>query len=237
VALQQPQSVVAQARSVGVLGGTFNPPHLGHLALARQALAQVRLERVVLMPANSSPHKPGAEDPGSAHRLAMCRLLVAGAEKVAVCALEVERGGMSFTVDTLQALHASHPDAELTFIVGADTVRTLPTWREPTKLLELARFAVAARAGAPREQVQEAFASLAGVDHGAPPEDTSSAGTTPFGTPGTPSEHVHPTFLDMPLMEVSSSLVRERAARGEPVEDLVGEAVAAYISEHRLYGR
>ena len=107
--------------SLGILGGTFNPPHLGHLAIARDALRELALDRVVLMPARMPPHKPVERDPGSAARLAMCRLLVAGAEDVSVCAHELERDGPSYTVDTLGAIHASHPDAELTVIVGADT--------------------------------------------------------------------------------------------------------------------
>src|SRR5437660_315879 len=108
------------------------------LALASHALDALALRRVVLMPAHTSPYKPSAPDPGPEHRLRMCRLLVGGAPGVSVCALEIERGGTSYTVDTLTAIHASHPDAELTFIVGADTASTLPAWREPARLLRLA---------------------------------------------------------------------------------------------------
>jgi len=112
---------------LGILGGTFNPPHLGHLAIARDALRELALDRVVLVPARMPPHKMVERDPGSAARLAMCRLLVAGVEGVSVCAHELERDGPSYTVDTLGAIHASDPDAELTFIVGADTAATLPS--------------------------------------------------------------------------------------------------------------
>ncbi len=194
---------------VGILGGTFNPPHLGHLAIARDARSELGLEWVALMPARIPPHKLAVEDPGVEHRLRMCRLLVDGADAVSVCALEIERDGPSYTVDTLNAIDASHPDAELTFIVGADTARTLPAWREPAKVLELADLAVAARAGTDRREVLASVASLTG----------------PSGV----------RFLDTPLLEISSSMVRERAAASEPIDEQVGPAVAGYIAAHGLY--
>jgi nicotinate-nucleotide adenylyltransferase len=195
--------------SLGILGGTFNPPHRGHLAVARHARAQLALERVLLMPAHSAPHKPPGEDPGAEHRLRMCRLAAGEADGLAACGLEVERGGTSYTVDTLEAIHAKHPDALLTFIVGADTARTLGSWRQPGRLLELAELAVATRAGSARDEVLDALTAL--------------------------SPQTRVRFLAMPAIAVSSSTVRERIAHGEPIEQLVGPAVAAYISEHRLY--
>ncbi|HEV7163189.1 MAG TPA: nicotinate (nicotinamide) nucleotide adenylyltransferase [Solirubrobacteraceae bacterium] len=199
-------------RTLGILGGTFNPPHLGHLALARQAREELGLEHVLVMPVHTSPHKTPGADPGAEHRLRMCALAVAEVRGVESCGLEVERGGASYTVDTLQAIHAICPDARLTFIVGADTARTLDSWREPARLLELAELAVAMRAGTEREQVLATVASIAAGD-----------------------EREAVRFLGMEPMEVSSSLVRERAARSEPIEGLVGEAVADYIAEHGLY--
>jgi nicotinate-nucleotide adenylyltransferase len=202
-----------ELRSLGILGGTFNPPHLGHLTMARSARDQLGLDRVLLMPAHSIAHKrAGAEagaDPGAEHRLGMCRLLVdeaSDASGISACALEVERGGSTYTVDTLEELHGRHPHARLTLIMGADTARTLPGWREPARLLALADLAVARRAGASDRAV------LNGVSR---------------------PERVR--FLDTPPMEVSSSTVRERVARGEQVDDLVGGAVAGYIAEHGLY--
>ena len=205
---------MALVTRVGILGGTFNPPHLGHLALARCALRELDVERVVLMPAHGAPHKPATEDPGPEHRLEMCRLAVDGVEGLASCALEIERAGPSYTMDTLRAIHASHPDARLTFIVGADMARTLPAWREPRELLELADLAVAEREGAGREEVLGALAALNRMSAGRP------AGVS---------------FLAMEAVPVSSSLVRERVAGGEPVEELVGGAVAGYIAGHGLY--
>jgi nicotinate-nucleotide adenylyltransferase len=203
---------------VGILGGTFNPPHLGHLALARQAHDELGLERVLMMPAHIPPHKPTVDDPGPGHRVRMCRLLVADGAGLEVCALEIERGGPSYTVDTLRAIHDSHPDAQLTFIVGADTASTLPAWREPARVLALTDLAVAAREGPGGPGVLDRLAPLL-----APLQ--SSAGDA----------RARIRLLHMPAIEISSSMARERVARGEPVDDLVGGAVAAYIAEHGLY--
>jgi nicotinate-nucleotide adenylyltransferase len=192
--------------------------------LARHALSELGLTRVLVMPAHTPPHKAardggsgaseGGGDPGPQHRLRMCQLLVTPQEGVSACALEIERGGPSYTVDTLSAIHASHPHARLTFIVGADTASTLPSWRRPAELLELADLAVAARPGsAGRERVLDTVTGIARRGH----------------APAV-------AFLHMPAIEVSSSQVRDRAGRGEPIDDLVGPAVAAYVAEHRLYG-
>ncbi len=173
-------------------------------------MCELALQRVVLMPARKPPHKQVAADPGRERRLAMCRLLVDDLDGVSTCSIELEREGASYTVDTLHAIAASHPAAELTLIVGADIARTLPSWREPEKLVGLARVAVAQRSGTGSEQVRQALAAL-----GAP---------------------ARVAFLDAPVLDVSSSLARERAAAGEPLDDVVGADVAAYIVEQRLYG-
>ena len=201
--------------SVGILGGTFNPPHLGHLELARHARDELGLGRVLLMPAHIPPHKRAERDPGAEHRLAMSLLLVDGEPGLSVCALEVQRAGPSYTVDTLEQIHASDPDSELTFIVGADIARTLPAWREPAKVLELAHLAVAERSGTSAEEVLETIATL---------RDASGLGGAG-----------EVRFLRMPVLGVSSSAVRDRVSRGQPVDRLVGPAVARYISEHDLY--
>jgi nicotinate-nucleotide adenylyltransferase len=202
-----PPGAEGSCARLGVLGGTFNPPHRGHLALARHARRELALERVLLMPARLSPGKPLEDEPNPAHpehRLEMCRLAAADVEWVDVCALELERDGPSYTVDTLRALHAAHPDADLTFILGADVAATLPAWHESGELSALARFAVALRVGGPPITEPQ-----------------------PTGLPLVP--------LHMPMIEVSSSLVRERVRRGLPVEELIGSAVASYIAAHGLY--
>jgi nicotinate-nucleotide adenylyltransferase len=146
----------------------------------------------------------------------MCQLLGEGSRGVSASALEVERGGASYTVDTLKAVHDMHPEARLTFIMGADTACTLGSWHEPAHLLELAELAVATRSGASRREVLATVAAIAD-----PPRSESADGG------------VH--FLEMGPIEVSSSLVRERVARGEAIEELVGPAVAEYIAAQDLY--
>jgi nicotinate-nucleotide adenylyltransferase len=205
-----PRGTVNDPHTIGILGGTFNPPHRGHLALARQARAELGLERVLLMPAHSAPHKGEDQDPGPERRLEMCRLAVGSGEQAAgleACGLEIERGGPSYTVDTLRAIRQSDPKAELTFIVGADMARTLTAWREPRELVELARLTVAEREDTGREDVLRALDPL-GARVG---------------------------FLGMPMLDVSSSQVRERVRAGEPIEGLVAPAVAEYIVAHGLY--
>jgi nicotinate-nucleotide adenylyltransferase len=197
-------------RRLGILGGTFNPPHLAHLALARCALSQLQLECVALMPSHTPPHKHALDDPGPAQRLRMCRLAVAGEERLCACDLEVKRPGPSYTVDTLQALHALRPDIQPTLILGSDVARTLPTWRSPERLLSLARLAVAERAGENRAEVLAAVRSL-----------------------GAAAEQVR--FLDMPPLDISSSMVRQRAAEGGDLVEWLGPVMASYISRHKLY--
>jgi len=202
---------------IGILGGTFNPPHRGHLALARHARDELSLERLLIVPARLAPHKPTSIDPGPAHRLRMCELAVEHEPRLSVSALELEREGPSYTVDTVNSIHASHPGVELTFILGADIAGTLPTWRDPERLLSIAGLAVASRNGSDRGHVLEAIASLG----------------DPGGERGRGSAVVR--FLHMAPMDVSSSMVRELLSAGEPIDELVGEAVARYIAEHGLY--
>ncbi len=202
-------TAAAATGRIGILGGMFNPPHLGHLALARSAIKDLGLERVLLTPVLVPPHKPAKWDPGAEHRLQMCRLLTQGDPRVGMCTLELERAGPSYTVDTLRSIHSSQPEAELTLIVGADMARTLGSWRNPQEILELARLAVAERDGSTRQEVLEGLSSLAGEI----------------------------VFLKMPRHDISSTLVRRHVTSGEPVDGLVGTQVAGYIAEHELYGR
>jgi nicotinate-nucleotide adenylyltransferase len=194
---------------IGILGGTFNPPHMGHLVMAQEALDQLDLDRVVLMPVAVPPHKEAREDPGAAARLELCRLAVADDDRFEVSTLEIERGGASFTVDTLRELHDVEPEHELTFIVGGDMAQSLPAWREPEAILALARLAVAEREGVRREDIARRLEPL---------HDGSRA-----------------VFFDMPRVDVSSSSIRSRVAEGRPIRYLVPDAVADAIAEHGLY--
>ena len=196
---------------LGVLGGTFNPPHIGHLVCAQEAHDQLGLDRVVLMPAGQPPHKAIAADPGAEARHELCRLAIGGDERFAVSRLELDRPGRSWTVDTLKSLHDESPQDDLTFIVGGDMARSLPTWREPEAVLELATLAVAERAGAEREDIRGELRAL----------------------PTARGERVR--FFDMPRVDVSSSLVRERVATGRPIRYLVPDAVADAIAQNGWY--
>jgi nicotinate-nucleotide adenylyltransferase len=194
---------------VGVLGSAFNPPHLGHLALAQEALWQLGLSEVVLMPTGEAPHKRIADDPGRELRLAMTRLAAADDSHFTVSTLEVERDGPSYTYETLEMLAREREGVELVFVMGADAAIGLESWREPQRVVELARLAVARRAGVSDADVGAVLRSL-GVGDGA-------------------------TMLEMPEFGVSSSVVRERAAAGRPLRYLVPEAVARFIVEKGVY--
>jgi nicotinate-nucleotide adenylyltransferase len=196
---------------VGLLGGTFNPPHVAHLVCAQEALLQLQLDRVLLVPAGLPPHKAVEDEPGTAHRVALCEAAVAGDDRLGVSRVDVERPGPSYTADTLRALRATAPDDELTFIVGGDMAHSLPTWREPEAILALAELGVAEREGVRRTDIAERLEPLAGA-----------------------AERVR--FFDMPRLDVSSSLLRRRAAAGLPLRYLVPDAVAAYVEREGLYG-
>ena len=194
---------------LGILGGTFNPPHIGHLVCAQEAFDQLGLDRVVLMPAGVPPHKQVASDPGGEARYELCRRAVQGDDRFDVSRLELDRPGRSFTVDTLRALHDHNPQDDITFIAGGDMARSLPSWHEPEALLALATLAVAERAGDQRDAIAAAIEPLNG------------------------SERVR--FFDMPRVDVSSSLVRERVAAGRPIRYLVPDAVADAIAQNDWY--
>jgi nicotinate-nucleotide adenylyltransferase len=196
---------------VGILGGTFNPPHIGHVLCAQEALWELQLDRVMLIPVHTPPHKEAPEDPGVEHRVELCRRAAAGDPRLEVSRVEADRPGPSYTVDTLRDLHERAPTQDqLTFIVGGDQAHGLPSWREPEALLELAELAVAEREGVGRADIVQALERLGGA-----------------------AERVR--FFTMPRVDVSSSLVRRRVAAGQPIRWLVPDAVAAYIESAGLY--
>jgi nicotinate-nucleotide adenylyltransferase len=195
--------------AIGVLGSAFNPPHLGHLALAQEALWQLGLDEVVLVPTGQAPHKRIADDPGREVRMEMTRLAAADDSRFSVSALEVEREGPSYTYETLEALAEERGETELVFVMGADAAVGLESWRNPERVVELASLAVARRAGVSEADVAETMRSL--------------------GCEG------RATMLEMPQFGVSSSAARERAKQGRPLRYLVPNAVARLIEERGLY--
>lgn len=195
-----------------MLGGAFNPPHIGHLALAQEARARLELDEVLLMPMARAPHREIEPEPGAQVRLRLVELAVQGDVRLDACPLEVDRGGRSFTVDTLRALRDRGPADERFLILGGDAAAGLPSWREPEEVLRLATVAVAEREGWERERVLSALEGLPGA-----------------------AERV--VFFEMPRIDVSSSLVRARAAEGLPVRYFVPDLVAEEIAERGLYAR
>jgi nicotinate-nucleotide adenylyltransferase len=196
----------ATGRSIGLFGGSFDPPHLAHLALARHALAELALERVVWMPAARSPHKPGQASAPAADRVAMLRLLTAGEPRFSIDERELQRPGPSYTVHTLRALHAEDPAAAWWLVIGQDQYARFDTWHDWRGILALAGLAVAARDG----QAVAPAPGLAGCPH-------------------------RLRVLTLPAMPHSATAARERSATGQDVAALVGAAVARYIAHHHLY--
>lgn len=136
---------------LGILGGSFDPPHLGHLLAAGDAFEALALDRLVFIPAAAQPLKQGLATAPAAHRLAMVHLLVGGDPRFAVDPIEIDRDGLSYTVDTLEAYAATHPAAERFFLVGADVLSSFGRWREPERITQLAQLTVLQRAGELRE--------------------------------------------------------------------------------------
>ena len=195
---------------IGLMGGSFNPIHCGHVALARAALESGRVERVLFLPTGNPPHKKeGLAD--KFDRLRMVELAVEHEAGMAVCREEIDRDGVIYTVDTLAALKRKMPDCTLTYLIGADTLRALGTWQRVETVIERCKFLVMMREGETREEVIR----LAGLwtQRGAQID-----------------------FLDARKMDISSTQIREQIQKGLPFERLVPQAVADYIHEHGLYG-
>jgi nicotinate-nucleotide adenylyltransferase len=196
---------------LGILGGTFDPIHHGHLAIAEEAREALGLERVLFVPAARPPHKPGRPIAGAEDRLAMVRLAIAGNPAFEASRIELDRDGPSYTAETLQRL-CDQGARDLWFILSGEALAGLPGWHQPDRVLELARLAVVPRGGSPapdRGWIDEQF-------------------------PGRRERFV---FLSGPLMPISGSVIRQRLAAGRSVRYLVPEAAAAYLDAHRLYAQ
>jgi nicotinate-nucleotide adenylyltransferase len=193
----------------GILGGTFNPPHIGHLVCAQEAHRELELDHVLFIPARIPPHKPVEHEPGAEHRLELCRLAVGEDERFAVSDLELRREGPSYMVDTLQELSSLESQPELFLIVGGDIAVGLPRWREPERVLRLATLAIAKRQGTARTAVQDTLSTLKGGERS--------------------------RFFAMPRIGVSSTMIRRRVRGGQPIRYLVPDPVASYIEHHNLY--
>ena len=192
-------------RRLGVFGGTFDPPHVGHLALAEWARGELDLDRVLFVPAGAPPHKAAARA-SAAHRVAMTRAAVRGNPAFAVSTFEARRAGPSYTADTIAAIARAHPGTELFLLMGADMYATFDSWVRPDEIAALATLAVATRPGSRRPALSRAARRGRGV-----------------------------RWLTNPALEVSSSAVRALARRGSSLRYLVPDAVGRYVAAHRLY--
>jgi nicotinate-nucleotide adenylyltransferase len=195
---------------LGILGGAFNPPHIGHLVCAQEALVQLELDRVLFVPAGVPPHRELEHDPGAEVRLELVELAVADDERFAASRIELDREGPSYTADTLAQLAGESPDDEHFLILGGDQAATLASWHEPERVLERATVVVFERVHWGRNAIGIKIGRLPGA------------------------ERVR--YLDMPLIQVSSSAIRRRVREGRPIRYLVTDKVADYISSHDLYG-
>lgn len=197
-------------KKLGMLGGTFNPIHLGHIGLAQAFISSLGLDRVLLIPASVPPHKEAPRLASAQDRFNMCQIAARGHDKIEACRLELERDGKSYTADTLRSLKELYPKAQLYLITGADMFLTLQDWREPETIFSLATICTAPRGGAGRETLMEHAKFLK--------------------TLGARCE-----VLKEPIMQVSSSTIRQAAASGGDAAPLTGAGVAEYIRTNGLY--
>ena len=187
-------------KKVGILGGTFNPPHTGHLIIANEVKHALELDEVRLMPTASPPHKTFSGETTAQQRLSMVELAVTGIEGLTASSFEVERGGVSYTYDTMMALTKAESNVDFHFIIGGDMIDALHTWHRIEELVELMTFVGVRRPG--------------------------SKGQTQFSM----------SYVDIPEIDLSSTLLRGRFAEGGTVTLLTPEAVELYIREVGLYG-
>jgi nicotinate-nucleotide adenylyltransferase len=196
-------------RRLGVLGGTFDPVHYGHLDAAEAARARLELDTVLFVPAHDPPHKPADPRASAFHRFALVALALQDWPGYSASDMELQREGASYTADTLRALHAAGYDpSHLFFILGADAFAEIGTWKEYPAVTTMAQFVVVARPGTTLD------AALARV----------------------PQLRDHVTLVEARTRDVSSSQIRARLAARQPIDDLVPPAVARHIITHSLYG-
>ncbi|WP_310305681.1 nicotinate-nucleotide adenylyltransferase [Nocardioides marmoribigeumensis] len=195
-------------RRLGVMGGTFDPIHHGHLVAASEVQSWFDLDEVVFVPTGEPYQKAEREVSTAEHRYLMTVIATASNPRFTVSRVDVDRDGPTYTVDTLTDLHAQHPDADLYFITGADALSNILTWRDSEELFALAEFVGCTRPG---------YAMDASTLDGMP--------------------HDRVTIVEIPALAISSTDCRERTGRGEPVWYLVPDGVVQYISKHGLYAR
>ncbi len=196
---------------IGVLGGTFDPIHLAHLAVAEAVKAELDLAEVIFVPAGQPWLKANNYISAAEHRVQMVRLAIAGKSYFRLSTMEIDRPGPSYTVDTMAELRGQiKASDELYFILGWDNLAELPRWREPARLIQLCYLVAVPRPGYPVPDLMKLAGDIPGL-----------------------SKRV--IIMDKPQLDISATEIRKRLSRGEPINDLVPEAVAEYIKRQGLY--
>lgn len=199
-------------KKIGIMGGTFNPIHYGHLFLAEHAFEQMGLDQILFMPSNHPPHKKSEDIVSNEHRKAMVHLAIQNNPHFALSTLELEREGTTYTVDTLELLTKKQPDTEFYFIVGADSFFALQNWKNPERILELCSLVVFERDLVEPDKMEKQLKFLTATFKGA-----------------------KIFLLDMPTIQISSKMIRERIAENKSIRYYVPTEVLTYIEKHNLY--
>jgi len=211
---------------IGLLGGTFNPIHRGHVRAAGLVRDRFGLDRVLFIPSHISPHKPAENLASAEHRLEMVRLAVSGRRGFTASAIEIEAGGCSYSILTLEKIRALHPAADLYFILGIDAFLEIDTWKEYQRVLDGCRFIVISRPGwdlaSARDVLGPEFRPRICVLRDPAASPTEAAGCTVY-------------LLELETIDVSSSEIRERIREGRSIAELVDPGVAKYLKEKGLY--
>ena len=211
-------------RRLGLLGGTFDPIHYGHLDAARAAASALALDEVLIIPAHDPPHRPNDPHGSAFHRFAMVSLAIDGQPWMRASDRELRRTGPSYTIDTLRALHQEGwPASQLFFILGGDAFAEIASWRSYPQVLDAANFAVISRPGS------DVDASLARVP-------ALQSRVQPSGVAVADSQKTRVFPVDAHTRDVSSTQIRARLAAHQRIDDLVPAAVARHILAHHLYG-
>jgi len=214
---------------IGILGGTFNPVHLGHLAAAEEVRDRLKLDKVLFVPSFLPPHKSEEDMPSAVQRQEMVRLAIKGNPHFTVSDVEIRRGGRSYTVDTIEALHKVHPGAELYFITGLDSFLEIGTWKEWERLMELCSFVVLSREGCRFRDISK-LAFLNAPEHELAALDGREKEEAVFRT-GNMRVHLE----RIPFYDISSTDIRARLRAGRSIKYHLPDAVEHYIIENKLY--
>ncbi|HLG23174.1 MAG TPA: nicotinate-nucleotide adenylyltransferase [Candidatus Manganitrophaceae bacterium] len=216
---------------IGLLGGTFNPIHNGHLQIAEEVQKKLSLDRLLFIPSGDPPHKKREQIPSAEHRLEMTRLALFPYPHFEVCDIEVKRPGKSYSIQTVTELKRLYPSEKLFFIIGTDAFFDLPTWREAERLLTLCDFAILSRPGHPFSRLPD-LPLLRSIDRNALME-LDRGGESVYTFRIGPEASLH--FIRIAPIAVSASEIRKRLKKREETKNLLPESVSSYIIKNKLY--